>query len=425
MSVFLKKLKNSIRKRVPFLSSGDAKKATRKDINQLNAVCLSLKEEIGQLRQSMDLIQREMLVENASSFLSLPQPFTAWDLYQVFSLISTRWQRWSTCDVIIVCPLLRSGAARLFPDKQIICIDEPAKLWDALDERQFDVIGVLSPWLMRQFFYDAQSPYTLLSHCRVGLVYVAGYCGGESEVNMRKQLHRVGFHEIAQVDTLDGSVDQVSIGYGIDGLFQLFGNQPGLSFCADHWNTYQAMRLPVSNLESFTWKNVLPHPLMHMGYGYHTGGDGVSLAYTQLTSPVDDLNIGISANMCWSSGGHGDASLIASYHGHGDALMYVCMLQVQHPEQAKVSLWIHDGDWRLLHRCNVPQSWVMVNQGKSTLPLWFKLTRSNLSAGSAKHVLFDMTNTDLKRVPTLGIRVAGNAVAVVDVACSRDENAYA
>lgn len=363
------------------------------------------------LRQLKEIIKQTIFLNKISM-----KPITVAESYKLFTQIEFDRRSWETCDLIITCSALLYGAKLFFPEKQIICLDEPDQLYALLKDQRVNSIGILSPSLSYKLFKSQECIYCLIKSCQQSLIYTLGYHTEDESDQHRHLMHQVGFYEVALVNG-DAFDDNISIGCLTDGRYLLIGSQPGMQLNKKNWLTYKASRLPATDIRrTHLWKNVFTNPFKFTHNGFSPRAQALSLAYITLPALSCDINIEIHAEMFCLSGS-GNASLIACYDGPEDLNMYQCKLEIEQQNKANISLWKNNNKWVQLNSIEIPSDRVTVRGAGCQISLWFRVNNFQLTIGTSELVLIDLEDRELKRTPTLGIRAVDETISINNIVC--------
>lgn len=345
---------------------------------------------------------------------------SAGDLYSVFAELGKHAERWTECDLIVCCASTYAGVKSLFPAAELL-VAAPAKPWDLmvveqLGMRAFEMIGIASPWVLRDMYESGRALCPLVQRCRKGLLFLVGDELDDEAKRLRCLLHRIGYYEVALLgESL--RVDCSSVGVSADGDFDFRGSQPGLPRSGGKWLTHLASRAAICSDEIHAWRGVFGCPRIGSRGDAGLGPDEMALMVRDVSSSGrTSETIAIEAVARWrDSHLAGHVALVACYGGPGDCNMYAAHVESATDGAAFLSLWRNDGAWIRLVAIAVPSERVERANGNFCLRFWLKVTADAVLAGSEADILAIVQDSKLPRLHTCGIRLVGERISMSEV----------
>jgi len=329
------------------------------------------------------------------------------ELFTVFAEINSNVKLWSECDILFSCPIMHSGALCIFSDKNIVKVNQPSDIYNAINGRKFTSLGIISPWLPFTFEEHPEILVALVQGCRDRLLMLNGDKGVD-HVRLRKVVHRSGFYEIA-IPAKNNTFDFSTVGCLPDGRFDFFGSEPGF-LSPDCWVTLVASRLPICDVSQLAWKNIFSgNHFVAIDGLFGTDPGGFALAVTHCSSQSKEVSgMEIRGTINWVGQAIGNASLVACYSGPGNTNMYIAMLEVIDDCNFQVSLLINNGGCLRLDSTPVNPNMILLEGSSCNLPIWLRVDADAVSLGSANTQLLHIKNNQLSRIPSVGIMVSEN-----------------
>jgi hypothetical protein len=388
----------------------------RQGVNQEIARLTQVRQEVNQeVTRLADVSNQTRLAVTRNHQVGFVGCTDAGQLFALFSEVKRWIGHWDRCELIFSCPATYSGALSLFPEKTVIKVEQLGDIYQSIADKKFDTVGLLSPWLLPIFEAYPESLLLLLRACRDRLLYVDGYCNGIDSARIRRTLHRAGIYEIAAPERA-GGIDFSTVGCTPDGRYSYRGSEPGLPSSLYDWRTHLASRLPLLEPAESLWRSATLSPLICHGEAFGTELEELALSSTGSDEQnVVAAQINVAGTVRWKGPSRGHASLVACYAGPGDTHMYAGLLQVVEGSGVQISIWMNNGQWACLAQGQVPEGAITTEQSYFSLPLWLKVDSESVSVGSGDACLITEYNNELPRIPSVGVRIAENAISVSNI----------
>jgi hypothetical protein len=232
---------------------------------------------------------------------------------------------------------------------------------------------------------------------------------------MRRILHQTGFYEVAVLGQ-QGKYDASTVGFFPDGQFDLHGQQPGLLLSPKSWGTHSASRLAIGDHHRLPWRNVTANPIVNLDGVFSAQPGELALAVTRLEKGMSvPARMEVRGVMHWTRANRGHAALVACYAGPGDSQMYATLFEAGQGANGVVSLWLNDEKWMRLASAPLPDSLVRSEETVYSVPLWLGVDAYTVTVGSGESCLLKQQHNGLTRTPSVGIRIAEDAISISDL----------
>lgn len=335
-------------------------------------------------------------------------------LFDFWKSIKATRKFWSSFSDLIVCPQTSHGALLMFPDAAIRIVKSSADLYEFLNNRVFEDVAILSPWLLIESEDFVDAVRNIAQRNRRSLGINISLNTGLDYIGCRKQIHAAGYYEVGSVKaTGDGAfqVEDSSIAYLPNGEFSLLSDNAGISAEGFGHVTFLASRVALINKNPRVWTSVVDLPRRDATQSVR-GAQG-DFSFIKATIPSNEQKTKfLSAIFQWTDTSSGHASLVSCYAGPGDEHMYASLLEPLGRGIAKISLWREHMGWETL-KSLVVQSGV---QGETSfLNLRLVTTAQAVEVLADGVVIIRQLDQSLLRTPHLGLRFSGDTIRLSQI----------
>lgn len=347
-------------------------------------------------------------------------PADAGALFLMHREIVQNKKTWAHCDIILTCPLTHDAVARILGPTSLLRIEHNGHLVEVLKNTRTKSLGIASPWVAHQI---KSNPAELLAVWRATqrtLLLLCTPLPMPASLLLRKQLHRVGYYEIALCLEND-RVDFSSVGCLPDGQFDFLGSEPGFPDNSVTWHTLMACRAALPVVCPQDWTSIFPNPLCKLPTGYGVALPGAfSLSVSQPLKPPDaGTGVQLSAILHWQDSAQGHASLVTGYQGPGDTYMQCVLLELAPGSEPLLAVWFNLGTWQRLAAAPVPQALLSRNGSIHSLPLSVTVHGDLLTVVSQGQALHRVDCPNAQTTGAVGLRILNEGITISDIRYQR------